>query len=102
MRKLSIAVLAGAMALGPYAFAADQVSPKPEAKPQDCSKLSGKKKDECVQATPAGPVDMKSGKQEKGKSEIAKDRDRKKKDPAAQPSDPPQPVNSSATQGRTQ
>ncbi len=78
MNKLSLALLVGAMAMGTSALAADEVSPQPKAKPQDCSKLSGKQKDECTQATPAGPVDMKSGKQEKGKSEIAKDRDRKK------------------------
>jgi hypothetical protein len=78
MKNLAIAMLAGTMAIGTCAFAAPEVSPEPTVKPQDCSKLRGKEKDECTQATPAGPVDMKSGKQEKGKSEIAKDRDRKK------------------------
>ena len=75
MNKLSLALLAGAMTVGTCAIAADEVKPNPQAKPQDCSKLSGKQKDECTQATPAGPVDMKSGKQEKKKSEKAKDRD---------------------------
>jgi len=106
MNKLSIATLAGLMAVSTCALAADEVSPAPQAKPQDCSKLSGKKKDECVQATPAGPVDMKTGKQEKGKSEIAKDRDRKKKDPTAQPGETtgqaPQPVGTDAMSKKTQ
>jgi len=79
MNKLPIALLVGAMAMSASALAAqdDQTS---QATPQDCSKLSGKEKDKCIQATPAGPVDMQTGAQKKGKSEIAKDRDRAKED----------------------
>ena len=79
MNKLPIALLVGAMAMSASALAAqdDQTS---QAMPQDCSKLSGKEKDKCIQATPAGPVDMQTGAQKKGKSEIAKDRDRAKED----------------------
>jgi hypothetical protein len=46
--------------------------------PTDCSKLSGPEKDKCIQATPAGPVEMDSGDKSKGKSETAKERDRMK------------------------
>jgi hypothetical protein len=45
---------------------------------QDCSKLSGKEHDECIQATPAGPVDMKTGEKNKAKSEAAAERDQQK------------------------
>ena len=45
---------------------------------QDCSKLSGKEHDECVQATPAGPVDMRTGEKNKAKSEAAAERDQQK------------------------
>jgi hypothetical protein len=46
--------------------------------PQDCSNLSGKEKDKCKQATPAGAVDMRTGEESQAKSEEAKDRDREK------------------------
>ena len=65
-----------AMAMSTCVLAAPEDSQTSKVKPQDCAKLSGKKKDKCVQATPAGPVDMQTGAQKKGKSEIAKDRDR--------------------------
>ena len=75
MNKLPIALLISAMAMSTGVLAAEQdKTAKPTAK--DCSKLGGKEKDKCVQATPSGPVDMQSGTQKKGKSEIAKDRDR--------------------------
>jgi hypothetical protein len=45
---------------------------------QDCSKLSGKEHDQCIQATPAGPVDMKTGEKNKAKSEAAAERDQDK------------------------
>jgi len=45
---------------------------------KDCARLSGKEKDECIQATPAGPVDMETGEGSKAKSETAKERDRAK------------------------
>jgi hypothetical protein len=45
---------------------------------QDCSKLSGKEHDECIQATPAGPVDMRTGEKNKAKSEAAAERDQQK------------------------
>jgi hypothetical protein len=72
MNKLPIALLISAMAMSTCVLAAPEDS---KASPEDCSKLSGKEKDKCVQATPAGPVDMQTGAQKKGKSEIAKDRD---------------------------
>ena len=46
--------------------------------PQDCEKLSGKEKDKCIQATPAGAVKMPTGEPNKAKSETAKERDREK------------------------
>lgn len=76
MNKLPIALLVSAMAMSTCVLAAPEDSQTSKVKPQDCSKLSGKEKDKCVQATPAGPVDMQTGAQKKGKSEIAKDRDR--------------------------
>lgn len=78
MNKLPIALFVGAMTMSTGVLAADQVKPPPPATSKDCSKLGGEEKDKCVQATPAGPVDMQSGTQKKGKSEIAKDRDQKK------------------------
>ena len=80
MNKLPIALLVGAMAMSTCVLAADGQTP--QATPKDCSKLSGKEKDKCVQATPAGPVDMQTGAQKKGKSEIAKDRDAKEESQA--------------------
>jgi hypothetical protein len=80
MTKLPIAILVGAMTIGTCVQAADQNGQGTQAAPKDCSKLSGKEKDACVQATPAGPVDMQSGTQKKGKSEIAKDRDQQKEE----------------------
>jgi hypothetical protein len=76
MNKLPIALLVSAMAMSTCVLAAPEDSQTSKVKPQDCSKLSGKEKDKCVQATPAGPVEMQTGAQKKGKSEIAKDRDR--------------------------
>ena len=80
MNKLPIALLVGAIAMSTCVLAADGQTP--QATPKDCSKLSGKEKDKCVQATPSGPVDMQTGAQKKGKSEIAKDRDAKEESQA--------------------
>ena len=83
MIKLPVALLMTAMAMGTCAVAAEDAqddSQSAKAQAQDCAKLSGKEKDKCVQATPAGPVDMKTGAQKKGKSETAKDRDRAKEE----------------------
>jgi hypothetical protein len=82
MNKLPIALLVSAMAMSTCVLAAPEDSQTSKVKPQDCSKLSGKEKDKCVQATPAGPVDMQTGAQKKGKSEIAKDRDAKEESQA--------------------
>ena len=76
MNKLPIALLVSAMAMSTCVLAAPEDNQTAQATPKDCSKLSGKEKDKCVQATPAGPVDMQTGAQQKGKSEVAKDRDR--------------------------
>jgi hypothetical protein len=54
----------------PPAGAAQSVKTSPE-----CDKLSGKDKDNCIQATPAGPVEMTTGQGSKGKSDTAKERD---------------------------
>ncbi|MEO8006243.1 MAG: hypothetical protein ABI771_15115 [Betaproteobacteria bacterium] len=78
MNKLPIALLVSAMVMSTGALAAEPNAQAAKQAPQDCSKLSGKEKDKCVQATPAGPVDMQTGAQKKGKSEVAKDRDRAK------------------------
>ena len=80
MTKLPIALLVGAMAISTCVLAAPEDNQTSKVKPQDCAKLSGKEKDKCVQATPAGPVDIQTGAQKKGKSEIAKDRDRVKEE----------------------
>ena len=80
MNKLPIALLISAMAMSTCVLAAPEDNQTSKVKPQDCAKLSGKEKDKCVQATPAGPVDMQTGAQKKGKSEIAKDRDRVKEE----------------------
>ena len=40
--------------------------------------MSGKDYDQCIQATPAGPVDMKTGEKNKVKSEAAVERDQQK------------------------
>ena len=94
MNKLITALLFSTLGLGVSVQAADQNSQgsqqdqssaandKAQA-PKDCSQLSGKEKDKCTQATPAGPVDMQTGAQQKGKSDIAKDRDRENKDKQA-------------------
>jgi hypothetical protein len=88
MNKLPIALLISAMAMSTCVLAAEQdKTAKPTAK--DCSKLGGKEKDKCVQATPAGPVDMQTGTQKKGKSEIAKDRDNAKDKDDAQAGNAP-------------
>ena len=58
--------------------------------PQDCSKLSGKDKDKCLQATPAGTVDMSTGQGNKAKTETAKERDREKAENPAESGIPAQ------------
>jgi hypothetical protein len=94
MNKLLITLLFSAMGLSASVQGADQDNqtsqgesnsgkPNSAQAQKDCSKLSGKEKDKCTQATPAGPVDMKTGAQQKGKSDIAKDRDRNNKDKQA-------------------
>src|SRR4051812_37563989 len=83
MNKLPIAILVGAMTMSAGVLAADLVKPTAKPIPADCSKLSGQEKDKCTQATPAGPVEMQTGAQKKGKSEIAKDRDRAKEESQA-------------------
>jgi len=90
-------MLVGAMTMSMGAIAADQVKPIEKQIPVDCSKLSGQEKDKCVQATPSGPVEMQSGAQKKGKSEIAKDRDR-----AKEASEPNAPTQSGDTVGQPQ
>lgn len=116
MNKLPIALLVGAMATSTWAMADTPITQNSQSKAKDCAELSGKKKDKCVQATPAGPVVMTTGKQKKGKSEIAKDRERKpgtpEPDPSAQGSDigqkpaggeaPPATTGRSAESGKTQ
>jgi len=62
----------------------------------DCDKLSGKEKDKCIQATPAGPVDTNTGQGSKAKSETAKDRDREK---AENSSDSAAPAQSNSSVG---
>jgi len=95
MNKLLAALLVSAMALSTPVLAAGQdgqTSQSSQGKPdtaqsganatgempKDCSNLSGKEKDKCIQATPAGPVDAQTGEQRKGRSDIAKERDRQK------------------------
>jgi hypothetical protein len=51
-------------------------SPQSANTSQDCAKMSGKDKDKCIQATPAGAVNTNTGEGNKVKSETAKDRDR--------------------------
>jgi len=63
---------------------------------KDCSTLSGKEKDKCIQATPAGPVDTTTGQGTKAKSETAKERDREK---AQNPTDSAAPVQSNSSVG---
>ena len=95
MNKLPIAMLVGAMALSTGALADREETETTQAKPKpkSCSELSRKEKDTCIQATPSGPVVMTTGKQKKGKSEIAKDRDRANPDDVGgQPKQRP-PVN---------
>jgi len=72
--------------------------------PQDCSKLSGKEKDKCLQATPAGTVDMSTGQGSKAKSETVKERDREKAENPAESGIPAQSnssVGHPAEQGTT-
>jgi hypothetical protein len=69
---------------------------------KDCSKLSGKEHDECIQATPAGPLDVRTGEKNKAKSEAAAERDQEKA--AADSQIPPQSrdtVGHPATAGTT-
>ena len=65
--------------------------------PQDCSKLSGKDKDKCLQATPAGTVDMSTGQGNKAKTETAKERDREK---AENPAESGIPAQSNSSVGK--
>lgn len=90
MNKLPMAMLAGAMAMSFGAMADPVESQTTQVQPKNCAELSGKKKDKCVQATPAGPVNMTTGTQKKGKSEIARDRDRAKAGNPATPHAPEQ------------
>jgi len=63
---------------------ADQDEARTHARAErDCSKLSDKERDQCLQATPAGPVDTETGQGNKSKSDIAKERDREKAESAA-------------------
>jgi hypothetical protein len=61
-----------------------------------CDKLSGKERDNCIQATPAGPVEMQTGQGSKGKSDTAKARDAEKGQSA---NDTAAPAQSNASQG---
>ena len=45
---------------------------------KDCAALSGKQYDECIQATPAGPADLRTGEGSKAKSEVAVERQEQK------------------------
>ena len=70
------------------AFAQNTSTEKDNARPharaeRDCSKLSGKERDQCLQATPAGAVDTETGQGNKAKSDIAKERDETKAESAA-------------------
>jgi hypothetical protein len=62
--------------------------------PQDCSNMSGKEKDKCIQATPAGPVNTETGQKSKVKSETGKERDREKAESPAESGIPAQSNNS--------
>lgn len=42
---------------------------------RNCEKFTGKEKDKCIQATPAGPTDVRTGEGSRAKSQEAKDRD---------------------------
>jgi|KBSMisStandDraft_5_1062788.scaffolds.fasta_scaffold756726_1 hypothetical protein len=69
-------------------------STRSAAEPKDCAKLSGKDRDQCIQATPAGPLDVQSGQESEHKSATAKERDQSAAD--TQPgSDAPAQSNSS-------
>lgn len=45
---------------------------------KDCAALSGKEYDECIQPTPAGPADLRTGEGSKAKSEVAVERQEEK------------------------
>jgi hypothetical protein len=84
----------------PSSINAQKNAPQP-GKPQattakDCATLSGKDKDQCIQATPAGPVDTTTGQGSKAKSATAKERDREK---AQSPTDSAAPVQSNSSLG---
>jgi hypothetical protein len=71
-------VAAAAIALGialTPAFGADPQADrgKDHAGP-DCNKFTGKEYDKCIQATPAGPVNMETGEKNKQKSEVVRER----------------------------
>jgi len=63
---------------------------------KDCAALNGKDKDQCIQATPAGPVDTTTGQGSKAKSATANERDREK---AQNPTDSAAPVQSNSSLG---
>jgi hypothetical protein len=50
-------------------------NPSAAGEPRDCAKLSGKERDQCIQATPAGPLDVQTGQENERKSATAKERD---------------------------
>ena len=73
-------VVAGLVVGANTVLAQNSSSDKDNARPhapaeRDCTKLSGKERDQCIQATPAGPVDTETGQGNKAKSDIAKERD---------------------------
>ena len=87
MSKLLTALIAAGFGLGLNVAvaqntnsdnAAQQGNAQSAKPPQDCEKLSGKEKDKCIQATPAGAVKMPTGEPNKVKTETAKERDREK------------------------
>jgi len=45
---------------------------------KDCDALTGKEYDECIQPTPAGPADLRTGEGSKAKSEVAVERKEEK------------------------
>jgi hypothetical protein len=93
MSRLLTALIAAGFGIGLNAAVAQNVnSEKDKAQGQDtqpagaqsaktskdCSNMSGKDKEKCIQATPAGAVDTSTGEGSKAKGAIAKERDREK------------------------
>jgi len=74
-------------------------SPQSAKTPLDCSNMSGKEKDKCIQATPAGAVNTSTGEGSKAKGAIAKERDR---DKAASSNDSAIPAQSNSAVGHPQ